>query len=542
MIEVSSNLKEFAKLTNAAGHKTYLVGGYVRNSLLGIGLDDVDIAGSMPVEDVETICGMAGFKTDVINKKLGTIQIVKDSDRYEYTQFRREEYDDTGKHSPDEVEFVSDPKDDAVRRDFTINAFYYDILKGKLLDYFDGETDLKRKRLKAVVSPEKVFDADGLRILRLIRFTCELGFKIDPQTYKVAKVCAYKVKDISRERILKEIKIAINGGLKYQLKNQTHGNVIKYFNDLNLWQYIFEGNFANFKVKQSGKLYKAYLNSDGSNRFVAFMCLVLFNYIKALSSENNIAFSVNQLLGKTGLKESNKNMQEIYDAYWFAQKLMFLPDHEVASNKNCLAYDKLPFNVKNYLHLVNKNKVDKVKLRIMEMKKLNVPFSEDELLISNKDLIEKIKVKEQHVSKIKSTLYEMCVTGMIINDKDILVEQAKFLNEKLLKILADANKRAYAAKEKAKQAEPAESPKEVKEEQPSKQPSTAIKPATTKQDVGNDPVKKAPVKKETNGKTKTTGTGATTKKATTKSIGAKTTKSSSTKATTKKPATSKPKK
>ena len=446
MIEVSENLKEFAKLTDAAGYKTYLVGGFVRNSLLGLSVDDVDIAGAMPVEDVETICGMAGFKTDVINKKLGTIQIVKDGDRFEYTQFRREEYDETGTHSPNQVEFVTNPKDDAVRRDFTVNAFYYDILEGKLLDFFKGQKDLKRKKLKAVTKPETVFDDDGLRILRLIRFTCELGFNIDSKTYRVAKKCAHKVKDISRERILKEIKIAVNGGLKYRLKNETHGNVIKYFNDLNLWQYIFEGNFKNFKVKQSGKLYKAYLLSDGSNRFTAFMCLVLYNYIKAKSSENNIAFSVNQLLGLSGLKESNKNVQEIYNAYLFVQKLMYLTDVEITSNSNCIAYEKLPFNVKNYLPLVNEDKVNKIKIRIMEMKKSNIPFVEEDLAISNKHIIEEIKIKEQHVSKIRSTLFEMCVEGMIVNDPDILSEQAKFLNEKLLKILADANKRAFEEK------------------------------------------------------------------------------------------------
>lgn len=443
MIEISENLKKFARLTEAAGYKTYLVGGYVRNSLLGLSVDDVDIAGAMPVEDVETICGMEGFSVDQINKRLGTIQISKDGDRFEYTQFRREEYDETGKHSPEQVEFVTEPKDDAVRRDFTMNAFYYDVLEEKLYDFFRGQKDLKRKKIKAILNPAVVFDDDGLRILRLIRFTCELGFNIDGKTYRVAKKCAHKVKDISRERILKEIKIAVNGGLKYRLKNETHGNVVKYFNDLNLWQYIFEGNFKNFKVKPSGKLYKAYLASDGSNRFMAFMCLVLYNYIKAKTSENNLAFSVTQLLGKAGLKESNKGMQEIYDAYTFVQGLMYLSDVEFVTNRNCLAYEKLPFNTKNYLNLVNEDKINKLKIRIMEMKKSNVPFKEEDLEISNRDLIDGVKVKEQHVSKIKATLFEMCVEGMIVNDHDILMEQAKFLNEKLLKILAEANKRSF---------------------------------------------------------------------------------------------------
>lgn len=507
MIETNNNLKEFAKLTDAAGHKTYVVGGYVRNSLMGISTNDVDIAGSMPVEDVETICGMMGFNTDVINKKLGTIQVTKDVDRFEYTTFRQEVYDESGKHKPEEVSFVADPKLDAVRRDFTINAIYYDILNDQILDFVGGQKDIKKKRIKTVVKPVIVFNDDGLRILRLIRFACELGFKPERKTYKVAKASAYKIKDISSERILKEIKISIGGGLKYGLKNQTHANVIKYYNDMNMWQYIFTGNFKDFQVKPSGRFYKAYLNSDGSNRYVAFMCLILNNYIKAKTSDSNISFSINQMLGKTGLKESNKVMQEIFDAYSFAQKLVYLTDVEVVTNENCIAFEHLPFETKNYLTLVCEDKVNKIKLEIAKLKKAKVPFTEEELTISNKDLIEKIKVEPHHVSKIKSTLFEMCVKGMIVNDRDVLIEQAKFLNEKLLKILASATKRVYE-----------------------ENPGSVIKTTGHKRvDLGQPD-------KKTKKKTGTTKKTSTTKKSTTKKSGTTTKKTAAKKEKETKPA------
>lgn len=511
MIEVNENLKQFARLTEAAGHRTYLVGGYVRNSLMGISLNDVDIAGSMPVEDVETICGMAGFHTDIINKKLGTIQIIKDSDRFEYTTFRQEVYDDSGKHKPDEVKFVDEPKQDAVRRDFTINAMYYDILSGELLDFFGGKKDIKRKVIKTVVKPKTVFDDDGLRVLRLVRFSCELGFKPHGKTYKVAKACAYKVKDISAERILKEIKISVGGGLKYGLKNETHANVVKYYNDMKLWQHIFTGNFQDFKVKTSGKFYNAYLKSDASSRYVAFMCMVLNNYIKVKTSEANLSFSVTQLLGKTGLKESNKTMQEIYEAYSFAQKLVYLKEDELVTNANCIIFDKLSFELKNYLNLISEDRVNKIKFRIMQLKKERVPFKEEELLITNKDLIEKIRVNEHHISKIKSTLFEMCVEGMIVNDRDILLEQAKFLNEKLLKILSAAKKRAYeesaAEKKPAENAEGAEGvePKQtgivlgqkIKKPKTTQKGKTAKKKTSAKADKKQAEKKVEPVKENT---------------------------------------------
>lgn len=441
IIDVSENLKTLANLTNKMGYKTYLVGGYVRNALLGLSSQDVDIASAMPINKLETLCKKAGYETEVVNKKLGTVQIRKDNEVYEYTAFRKEVYDQTGKHSPEEVTFIDDYKVDASRRDFTVNSIYYDIVEDKILDTFNGCEHIRKKMLKTVLEPEIVFTDDGLRILRLIRFAAELDFKPERHTLVKAKEYASKVADISGERILKEIKTAVNGGLKYQLKNDTHGNVVKYYNKLNLWQHMFKGNFVNFKVKQSGKLYKAYLKSDGSCRFIAFMCLVLNNYIKVKSAENNIAFSVSQILGATGLKESNKNIQEIYDAYVFVQNLIYGTEKELITNVNAIKFNNLTFETKNYLRFVNAKMVDKINTKVSEMKKQDVPFSEEELRITSTDLIEKVKVNNRCVSKIKNTLFEMCVKNMIVNDYDVLMEQAKFLNEKLEKILSGSKEK-----------------------------------------------------------------------------------------------------
>lgn len=443
MIEVSENLKNLAQQVEKIGHKLYVVGGYVRNSLLGFDVNDLDISGSLTATEMKKVCKLNGYSADVINKTLGTLVIQKDGERYEYTTFRKEVYDESGKHKPDEVEFVDNPETDARRRDFTVNAIYYNILSGELNDYFGGRVDIKKKKLKTTVEPEVVFTDDGLRILRMIRFTCELGFKPEKKTYESAKNFAHKVADISKERILNEIKIAINGGLKYHLKNTTHGNVVKYYNNLDLWQYAINPVLRAFKVKASGKMYKAYLKSDGSCRYVAFMCMLLYNYIKARSSEKNIAFSVNQILGNDGLKESNKNFKDVLEAYSFVNKLLFYKENEFVTNKNCLMYENLPFETKNYLSLINPNKINKLKLQTMNMRKAKVPFVEAELKVNATDLIEQAKINPKFISKIKSTLFEMCVEGMIVNDKEILLEQAKFLSDKILAILAQEKKEAY---------------------------------------------------------------------------------------------------
>ena len=147
MIEVSENLKNLASIITNAGHKVYVVGGFVRNSLLGLHINDVDLAGSMLALDVMELAKKNGYGANIVNKKLGTVLITKDDEQYEYTTFRQEVYDDAGTHKPEEVEFVGDPKNDAKRRDFTINPIYYSIMENKVYDFFNGEKDLKKKLL-----------------------------------------------------------------------------------------------------------------------------------------------------------------------------------------------------------------------------------------------------------------------------------------------------------------------------------------------------------------------------------------------------------
>ncbi len=448
MVKVSVNLKSLSHIFHNADTPLYLVGGYIRNYLLNISTYDVDIAGAMPAGQVITLCKKNGFKAEVINKKLGTVLISKKDEKYEYTTFRKEIYDQTGKHRPQEVEFVSSPTEDAVRRDFTINAMYYDIYDEKLYDFFDSQTDLKNKVLKTVTKPSTVFNDDGLRILRLIRFICELGFKPERQTLKTAQNLNYKLGDISKERILREIKVTINGGLKYLLKNQTHGNAIKYYNSLKLWPYIFNENFKDFKVKRSGGFYKAFLKSDGQNRYIAFMCLVLSNYVSFKTNDNNIFYSVQQLLGQNGLRDSSKNIDDVYEAFIFAKKLLTYNDIEITDNKLCLHFDKLSFEIKNYLALVNSDKINKVRMCIMKLKKAKIPFTEDELKITNSDLINKVRVEDMHISQVKKTLFIACVEGLIVNDKEILIEQAQYIYDNYLKKSYSQSRKELEVEEK----------------------------------------------------------------------------------------------
>ena len=139
----SKNLIRLAKCFKKEGALLFVVGGFVRNSLMQIPLSDVDICGNMPYEKAIEVANNNGFSAVVINKKLGTVLISCANEQYEYTCFRKENYQKGGHHSPSEVEFVTSVEVDASRRDFTCNALYYNPLTHEILDFYTALMKMK---------------------------------------------------------------------------------------------------------------------------------------------------------------------------------------------------------------------------------------------------------------------------------------------------------------------------------------------------------------------------------------------------------------
>ena len=184
----------------------FAVGGYVRDGLLHIDSYDVDVCSKLSVEKVKEVLRCSDFAVSDKNLRVGTVIISNGDFHVEYTTFRTDSYDRTkGDHAPTEVEFTTDQRLDALRRDFACNAVYLDIVKDEIVDLVGGVDDIKNRVLRTVDEPEKVFEADGLRVLRLVRFAAELGFEIEEKTFEVAKANAWRVKDIAVERIRDEL-------------------------------------------------------------------------------------------------------------------------------------------------------------------------------------------------------------------------------------------------------------------------------------------------------------------------------------------------
>ena len=179
--------------------EAFMVGGCVRDCLLGLTPKDYDITTSALPNITESLFE----RTIPTGIKHGTVTVILNNENLEVTTYRTEGNYLDNRH-PESVEFVSNIKEDLSRRDFTVNALAYNTKEG-LIDYFNGIDDLKNKIIKAVGNPTKRFQEDALRMLRAIRFSCQLGFKIDVLTYLAIKENYKLIKNISIERIRDEL-------------------------------------------------------------------------------------------------------------------------------------------------------------------------------------------------------------------------------------------------------------------------------------------------------------------------------------------------
>ena len=186
---------------HAAGYAAYAVGGCVRDSLLGQTPHDWDLCTSATPEQVLELFGEAHCIPTGLQH--GTVTVKHGGELYEITTFRTEGAYSDGRH-PDHVAFVPDVKEDLARRDFTINAMAYNAEEG-LIDPFGGQNDLAAGIVRAVGEPQRRFEEDALRILRLYRFAARFGFAIDPATGQAARALCRHLDCVSEERIAEEL-------------------------------------------------------------------------------------------------------------------------------------------------------------------------------------------------------------------------------------------------------------------------------------------------------------------------------------------------
>lgn len=198
-INIPRNVKYIIDKFYESNYEAYMVGGCVRDCILGLSPKDYDITTSAKPNITENLFP----KTIPTGIEHGTVTVVIEKENFEVTTYRTEgDYLDNRR--PESVHFVSNIKEDLSRRDFTINAFAYNDKSG-LVDYFDGLSDLNNKIIKAVGDPNIRFQEDALRMLRAIRFSSQLDFSIEENTLNAIKANCNLIKNISVERIRDEL-------------------------------------------------------------------------------------------------------------------------------------------------------------------------------------------------------------------------------------------------------------------------------------------------------------------------------------------------
>ncbi len=221
-------VKEILSRLDASGHTTYVVGGAVRDLLLGETPKDFDLVSNAKPEDISALFE----KTLEIGKQFGISMVVLGGKQIEIAAFRKESTYTDSRH-PDKIEYAT-PEEDAKRRDFTINGLFWDPKSKKIIDYVGGVSDLDQKKIRCIGDANERFKEDALRMLRALRFYSllkPLGFELDPSVLGAIKTNKNGIKKVSRERITQE--------LDWLLATRDPASGLVFCGQTGLWAEIF---------------------------------------------------------------------------------------------------------------------------------------------------------------------------------------------------------------------------------------------------------------------------------------------------------------
>ena len=272
-LNIPSDIKKIHKAFKKSGKQLFVVGGAVRDAILGKTPKDYDLATDAKPDEVEAIAKQGKFKTVDVGKSFGVVIV----NGHEIATFRK----DIGKgRRPDAVDYT-DIKGDVKRRDLTINALFYDIGKGNIVDLVGGIADLKKKKIRTVGNPDERFDEDPLRRLRAVRFAGSVGGRMTKDTWAALKKNS-DISGVSAERIRDEF-------IKGVTKAKNVPNYFKMLSKLRMFKQIFPG-----------------LSVMGLSKLSTNDYIIQIAYILRSNNPDKIKSKLN------GLKYTNKEVNDIW--------------------------------------------------------------------------------------------------------------------------------------------------------------------------------------------------------------------------------------
>lgn len=431
---------------NNSGYEAYLVGGCVRDMLMGVEPHDWDICTNATPDETKRVMKEHKIYTFDSGIKHGTITAVINGENYEVTTYRSEADYSDGRH-PDKVEFITDIHEDLKRRDFTINAMAYNPLTDELIDDFNGHLDLQNGIIRAVGNASERFDEDSLRILRALRFAIKYQFDIDEYTSLSMHRQRGLLVNISKERITDEVRKMLTSGKPVKAHFMEYKDIIGTiipeiipcfdFNQNNKYHkhdvyehilYVVDNcNTTKFEIKMAALLHdigkpKAYIEDmEGWGHFYGHpqisyemsqgilrddfrvsteqlertLELIQYHDMEVASTKA----SVKRALNKHGV-------DFMYD--WFILKQADMDDH-IYPNKNC--------------HYIID--ISGIEARIQQILDEQSCFSLKDLAIGGKDIMTKLGVKPgKHIGIILNTLLEEVIDEKISNESEVLLNKA----------------------------------------------------------------------------------------------------------------------
>lgn len=398
-----SNVEYVLSKLKENGYQAYVVGGAVRDFLMGKTPHDYDLTSDALPSQISDV--FKDFYQEHSGEKHGTIRVIIDHKPIEITTFRCDEgYTDYRR--PDNVEFVKDVYIDSKRRDFSINAFYYS--EGHIYDFHEGLEDLNNKVIKTIGNPSTRFHEDALRILRAIRFSAKLGYEIESKTKTALLDCKEELNLIAKERILIELK-------EISSTSNFFRNIKEYFPIFKLIIPCLDkiGNsiddIYNFDTKSYGD-YIASLSALFSLREINndFMPWRLF-----IKMDNE---SINAI--KTLIKLKDINFNNSFDDDYINGLILLSKPVDINVFKNYL------INLYNLKRFKNDD-IDSILNRVDILSEGNTPYSLKDLDIDGNDLLKLGIEKNQYFKEILNEVLLRCNQGDLNNNRNEEIEFVK---------------------------------------------------------------------------------------------------------------------
>lgn len=385
-------------------YEAYIVGGCVRDAILGFEPNDYDITTSASPNTIQEI--FKDFKCIETGIEHGTVSVVIEDEIFEITTYRIEgEYKDHRR--PDKVDFTDRLEEDLKRRDFTINAMAYNEKKG-LIDLFGGKEDLNNKIIKTVGNPYDRFNEDGLRMIRAIRFSSKLNFTIEKETLKAIYDKSFIINNISLERITDEFTKIILSDKPENIKYLFETKLLKYLNISN------EDNIDKLTQFYNEIIILNKINKNLEKRLALLDYIIEKNNINCKSFCNELIYSKKIIKNHNIILTLLKNIEIDHLNKVEIKKILSGVDRNLLEEYldiSRIIYDK-------------EKKVDEIIDILSEIEENNECYIIKNLKVNGRDIMS-LGYKNKEVGEVLNYLLEIVIEDYTLNKKDVLIKKIK---------------------------------------------------------------------------------------------------------------------